>query len=148
AQLGLSSQSGFREVGHADHIHAPTSVQIGLSFRRELRSFHVKVGAALLHIHAGAMASLCDHFGLFLANGMSKSDMCDKPIAEEGVDSVACAIDKLIGNDKVEWAMLFFQRADGRQRNDPRDPKLLQPVNVGAVIQLGRHEAMSATMAS
>ncbi len=147
AQLGFAGQSGLREVGHADHVHAPTAIQIGLSFGRELRPFHVEVGAAPLHIHAGATASALKHYRLFLTNWMSKPNVRDKSVAEERVDTVARAIDKLIRNDKVERSMLFLQRADGRQRNDPRDPKLLQPVNVGAVIYLRRHEAMSPTMA-
>src|ERR1039458_4826029 len=97
AQLGFTSQPGLREVGHADHVHAPTAIQIGLSLGRELRPFHVEVGAALLHIHAGATASTREHYRLFLANGMSKPNVCDKSITEEGVDAVARALAKLIG---------------------------------------------------
>ena len=105
-----------------------------------------QVRPALLHVHAAATASPFKHLSLFLANRMSKADVRDKAVSKERVDTVACAIHKLIGNDKVERPMFFFQRADGRQRNDPRDPKLLQPVNVGTVIQLRRHEAMSPPM--
>ena len=123
AQLSFAGQPGLREVGHADHVHAPTAIQIRLRFGRELRPFHVQVGAALLDIHAGATASLGEHFGLFFADGMPKTDVDDQPIAEEGVDTVAGAIDKLIRDDEIQWPMLFLQRADRRQRNDPRQPQ-------------------------
>ena len=78
AQLSFTSQAGFGQVGHADHVHAPTAIQIGLSFGRELRPFHVQIGAALLHVDAGTTASLGEHLGLFLADGMPKANVHDQ----------------------------------------------------------------------
>src|SRR5208283_5491987 len=114
AQLRLSREAGFRQVGHANHIHAPIAIQIRLGFGRELRSFHVKVRAALLHVYARAPASLRQYSSLFFANGMPESNVYDQSVAKECVYAMTRAIDKLVGDDKIQRMMFLFQRTDGR----------------------------------
>src|SRR5437870_2896087 len=42
--------------------------------------------------------------------------------------------------------MLFLQRTDCRKRNDPFHAELLEPMDIGAKIQLARQNAMPARM--
>ena len=46
ADLGLAGELGLLQVGHADHVGAPASVEVRLGAGRELRAFHADVGAA------------------------------------------------------------------------------------------------------
>ena len=57
------------------------------------------------------------------------------------------SIEKLIGDDEVQRLMFFLQRSDSRDGNDALDPQLLEPVNVGAKVQLTGQNAMAASMA-
>ncbi len=78
---------------------------------------------------------------------MTKPNVCDKSIAEEGIDAMSRAIDELVRDNEIQRTVFFLQGANGGQRNDALDTKLLQTVYVGAVVQLRRHEAMSTAMA-
>ena len=46
ADLRLARELGLLQVRHADDVHAPRAIQLRLGQRRELRPFHVHVGAA------------------------------------------------------------------------------------------------------
>ena len=72
--------------------------------------------------------------------------MGHQAFAEERVEALPGAVDELVRNDEVEGTMLFFQRANGRERQDSFDAELLESVNIGAVIDLGGHVAVPASV--
>ncbi len=81
------------------------------------------------------------------ANRLGEPDMRHDAVAEEGVDAMPRAIDELIGDNEVQRPMLFLQRADGRERQNALDAKLLHAMNVGAIVDLGRRETMPVAVA-
>ncbi len=57
------------------------------------------------------------------------------------------AIDELVGHDEVGGLVLFFERADGGDREDALDAEFLEGVDVGAEVQFRRKNAMPAAVA-
>ena len=74
---------------------------------------------------------------------MREADVRDEPVAEEGADAAARAIDELIGNDEIERRVLLFQAADRARRQDAFDAERLEAVDVGAEVQLRRHQPVA-----
>ena len=60
---------------------------------------------------------------------------------------MAGAVEKLVGDHELQRLVLFLQRSDGGDGNDPLHAELLEAVNVGAEIQLGGQNAVSASVA-
>src|SRR5581483_6038058 len=58
------------------------------------------------------------------------------------------AIDKLVGDDKLERPVFFLQRSHCRNRHNALYTELFEPVNVRSEIELAWHKAMSAAMTS
>ena len=58
--------------------------------------------------------------------------MRDQAFAEERGDAATRAVEELIGDDEVERAMLFLQRTDRTQRNDPLHAERFEAVDVRA----------------
>ncbi len=85
--------------------------------------------------------------GELRADGIGETDMGDQAFAEEGGDAAAGAIDELIGDDEIERAMFFLERADGAEGEDAFDAERLQAPDIGAKIQLRRRDAMAAAVA-
>ena len=61
--FSFPSQFGFLHVGHTNHIHSPTAVNIGFRFGRELRAFHAQICSAALARHRGFLAGCFDDHG-------------------------------------------------------------------------------------
>ena len=100
----------------------------------------------LLGIHTGAPATFGDNLRRLAADRFAKADVRHQSIAEERVDAMTRTINKLIGNDKVQWPMLFLQRTYGREREYSLDSELLKAVNVGAEVQFRGHDAVTAAV--
>ena len=73
---------------------------------------------------------------------MREADVRDQPAAEERRDAAARAIEELIGNDEVERLVLLLQAADRARREDVLDAERLEAEDVGAEVQLRRHQPM------
>ena len=101
----------------------------------------------MLSMNAGTTTRLFDKLCRLFANRMPEGDVCNQSLAEECIDAMARAVDELLGNNEIKRTMLFLQRSDSRQRNDALHAKLLESVDVGAEVQLGRHQAVPATVA-
>ena len=65
-------------------------------------------------------------------------------VSEKSVDAMAGAVEKLVGDHKLQRLMLFLQRSDRGNGNDPLHAQLLKAVNIGAKIQLAGQDAVSA----
>jgi hypothetical protein len=66
--------------------------------------------------------------------------------AVEGEGTVSGVVVELIGDAKLSRRQVLAHAADGAHRDDPLHAELLEAVNVGAVVQLGRHETVAAAM--
>ncbi len=56
------------------------------------------------------------------------------------------AVDELVWHHEIGWLVLFLQRANGRDRDNSLDAEFLERINVGAKVQLGRQNAVPASM--
>src|SRR5215469_8896616 len=74
--------------------------------------------------------------------------MRDKPIAEKCGRAMLGAIEKLIGHQKLAGPQLFLQRTNRAYGNDPLDPEFLHGVDIRAIIDFARQNAMAASMPS
>jgi hypothetical protein len=57
------------------------------------------------------------------------------------------AVVELVRDDEFERAVFFLERADGGDGDDALDAELLKTVNIGAEIQFGWKQAMTAPVA-
>src|SRR5579859_4514162 len=88
AELGLASQLGFLQVGHADHVHAQAAVNVGLGLGGKLRAFHAKVGSTLFADYANLLAGGFHDAREFSADGICKSDVGCDSVAEKCIDAM------------------------------------------------------------
>ena len=71
----------------------------------------------------------------------------DDAVPEEGRDAKPSPIHELVGEHEVHRLVFQFEGADRAGRQDSSDAQLLEAVNVRPVVDLARHQAMSATVA-
>src|SRR5271169_498333 len=85
AKLRFARQLRFLQVGHADHIHAESAVNVRLSPRRKLRTFHAHVSSAALAGYSDSRACFLDHSRQFATYWIGKSNVCHDSAAEKRV---------------------------------------------------------------
>src|SRR5450432_773636 len=112
ADLGLACELGFLQVGHADYIGAPATVEIGFGFGGELRALHADVGSASLADYSDFLAGGFDDLGHFAADWVAETYVGDDASAEEGGDALGGAVEELVGHDEVGGFVFFLQRTD------------------------------------
>ena len=61
-------------------------------------------------------------------------------------DAMKGAVDELVGHNEVGGLVLFLERADGGDGDDALDAELLEGIDVGAEVELGRKNAMAAAV--
>ncbi len=98
--LCLARQFGLRHIGHADHVTAPFTIEIGFREGGELRAFHYKVGAATLHGDVRGSARGLTPVTEPCVNGMRHGYMSHHARAEKTFLPGKSAVDKLINDDK------------------------------------------------
>src|SRR5688572_4671924 len=81
--LGLARQLGLLEIGHADQIHAPAAVNVGLGLRRKLGALHTDVGTAALYPNVRLSRAFLNDVGEQSAQRFGEAYVCDDPFAEE-----------------------------------------------------------------
>jgi hypothetical protein len=115
---------------------------------------------ALTHAHNGALfvqddavalhgaGARLDDVGEAGVKGVRKADVADEPALEEGKGAHAlCAVNDLVGDDKVHGLDLLLQRADGGKGDDAADADGAQGGNVGAGGHLVRGKLVVAAVA-
>ena len=132
--LRFARELGFLQVGHADHVHAPTAIDVRLSPGGKLRTFHAQVSSSALAGDPGLLARAGYNPGQFGAYGVGEGNVSDNAVSKKCVHAMTGAVEELIGNHKLQRPMLVLQRSDGGDGNDPLDSQLLEPMNVGAKI--------------
>ena len=146
AELGFARELCLLQVGHADDVHAEAAVDVGLGLGRELGTFHAEVGAAEFAGNLSASARRVDHGCQFVADGVGKSNVGNHAAAEERVDTMASAIEELVGDDEVEGLVLFLQRTDRGDGNDALDAELLEAMNFGAEDEFAGEKAVASSV--
>jgi len=92
------------------------------------------------------LAGSIDHGCEFSADWVSESDVSDNSVAEKSINPMAGAVEELVGNHELQRFVLFLERSNGRDGDDALDAELLESVDIGAEIELARHEAMAASV--
>src|SRR5579871_3935942 len=77
---------------------------------------------------------------------MRETDEGDESFAKKRRRAMFGVIVKLIGQHELSRRVLFLERSNGRERQGALDTQRLHPVNVGTIIELGRREAMAASV--
>src|ERR1700686_2750702 len=145
--LGFTGQFGFLQVGHANHVHAPTAVNIGFRFGRELRPFHAQISSPALPGDRGRLAGCFNDLSELWTDRIGKRNVSYDAIPEESIHAMTSAVEELIGNYEVQWLMFFLQRTDRGHGDDPFHAELFEAINVGAKIQFSGENAMAASVA-
>ncbi len=82
-----------------------------------------------------------------MADRIGKACMCYDSVSEEGVaPDPFGAVNELIRNHDMAGGDGIFQRTDRRNRDDLLDTQLLHAVDIGAVVDLGRQQAVPASV--
>src|SRR3989442_16008632 len=115
--FSFARQLGFLKMDHADHVHAPTAVDVRFGFRRKLWPFHAEIGSATLAHDARFLAGSFQNAGEFRADGICKGNVGDDAVAKKSIDAMARAIKELIGDDELHRLLLFLLRTNPRNSN-------------------------------
>ena len=81
-----------------------------------------------------------------LADGVAEADVGYDAVGEEAALPRKGAVDELIGNDEVGGLVLFLQRPHSGSGQDEFDAELLEPVNIGAEVELAGRDAVAAAV--
>src|SRR5206468_4326769 len=112
--------------------------------RGKLRAFHADVSASAMDFDTAVNAGVGENARDLRAGRLVKGYVRDQALTEECGDSVFCAIDELIGNQKFSGGKFFFQRADSTDRENAVDAEELERINVRAKINFSGKDTMSA----
>src|SRR5947207_5929867 len=118
------------EIGHANHVHAPTTVELRLGLGGKLRAFHAEIGPAALADDFGLLTCLANNIRELRTDGISKCNVRNYPVAKKCIHAMACAVHKLVGNQELQRLVLFLQRTDGRHGKNSLNAKLLETVDI------------------
>jgi len=78
---------------------------------------------------------------------MGERDVGDEAPPKKGADPAPRAVEELVGHEDVERLVLLLQAPDGAGREDSLDPERLEPVDVGAKVQLRREDSVAGAVA-
>jgi hypothetical protein len=80
--------------------------------------------------------------------GIAKGDVSDNATAEEGVlVAAAGAVEELVGEENVFGGVFLLEAADGGDGDDPADVEVAHGPEVGAVVEFGGEDAVTAGVA-
>src|ERR1700722_12740415 len=89
---------GFLQVGHADDIGAPATIEIRLGARRELRAFHADVCTTRFCYDSRGLCSVVNSLGDSSADRVAKGYVAYDSVTEKGGAAHGGAVDELIGD--------------------------------------------------
>ncbi len=147
AELGLAGESRLGEVGHADYRDSPGAIESRFGQRRELRTFHTKIRAPLVHGRAGVARGRNDRARQLRVDRPGKLDVGNYAVViEERVDAVPRAIDELIDHDHVARMNVLLHRTHCRHAEDLLRARHLEGEDVGSVVDTMGREAVPAAV--
>lgn len=135
-QLGLARELGLGQGRHVDHAAAPGAVHVGLGAGGELGALHAYDGPSVVQSRSlalhGAGAGL-DNGGQLGVEGVGEANVADEALLEECEGAHAlCAVDDLVGDDKVHGLDMLLEGADGTEGDDAAHADVPQGGDVGA----------------
>src|SRR5262249_44019478 len=80
------------------------------------------------------------------APGAGYAEVDDEAVSKDRHHPPLREIDELIGDDQIEWPDVVLHAANGGDRDDPLHAERFQAPDVRAEVQLGRRQAMPATV--
>ena len=147
ADFGLAGELGLGQIGHADHRVPEALIGEALGERRELRALDADIGAAPGNRDIFRLGGRGEVKAQARADGMRHRHMRHAACAEEGVGAMIGAVDELIDQHEGAGRQLFLEGAAGRQRDKVGDPRPLERVNIGAVVDVGGREPVALVVA-
>ena len=130
----VAYQFGLLQIRHPDDVHAPATIDVGLSLGRESRAFHAQISAPNFGDHASLLTGYMYCLHKAMAGGLRKADMGHQTLAEKCRHPAHGAVKKLIGNHESQRCMFLFQRTDRAYRDDALHAQGLEPVDVSAKV--------------
>ena len=121
-----------------------TAVDVGFGLGRERRAFHAEIRAAAFHVDARGAAGRSDLPESCGQTGSAKLTCATRPSPKNVETRPRVRSKNWSGMTKSSGAVLFFERADGAQRDDPLHAQRLHAIDIGAEIQLRGRDAVSA----
>src|SRR5262245_17911107 len=147
AELGLAGELRFGHVGHPDHRHAPSPVDVRLRARRELRALDADVGAAVVHARAALAGGRLERSRQIAADGIGHADMADDAVAEEGGYAPARVVVELIRDHDVERMDVLLHAAHRADGDDRAGAERLEAIDVRPVVDVRGQEPMAPAVA-
>ena len=144
AKLRFARQLRFGDVGHADDFEAQLAVHVRFGQRRKLRPFDADVSPAAMRLHAGRVAGRAQHARELRAGGLVEAHVGHDAAAEKRGHAPVGAVEKLVWDHEVQRGQIFAQRADRAYGDHALDSEQLHGVEIGAIVDLRRHQAMAA----
>src|SRR5271166_6294124 len=74
-KLGFARELGLLQIGHANHVHAPTAIHVRFGFRRKRGPFHAQIRSAACHMDAGLNTSIMHYLGKLRAHWIGEADV-------------------------------------------------------------------------
>src|SRR6185436_9490267 len=109
ANLGFASQLRFRSVGHADYVHAPGAIKVGLRQRGKLWAFHTDVSAAALDVHSCHPAADLQNLAELRTNGVGEADVSNQSTTKKTGGAMLGMVVELGGDHEVERLVFLFE---------------------------------------
>ena len=110
--------------------------------RGKLRTLDAQVGAPLVHGGPHLPARSIQDVPHHVARRIRHTDMDDQAVPEERPGPAVGAIEELIRNQNVQRLDVLLHAAHGRGGEDPFRSEQLEAKDVGAEVELGRHQGM------
>ena len=138
---------GFAEVGHADDGAFGVMVEQGFGFGAEGGTFHVDVAAAVVTGDILFLRCFQEDLPQMFADRVGEGDVGNNALAEEGVVlGLLGSINELINHHNVAGVVLGLKGAHCADADDPFDAERFHGPDVGAVVEFGGHQAVSAAV--
>ncbi len=141
--LGFPGASRLAQICHAHDIVAEFVMRDRFRSRAERRSFHVQVSATGMNADSFPSCDARKNRSQFPASRISKGNVGHKSLTEKSVFvRLFCVVHELVDQHDVARSVAGLERTDSADADDPRDIPLLERVDVGSMIQLGRKDSM------
>src|SRR5262249_54771291 len=145
--LGFAREARLLHRGHTDYIDAPRAIELRFGAARKLWSFDAEVSAAVLNFGAHGTGRRDQLPAKLCADRIGDRDVADDPVAEKTRRTPKGSIDELIGHHQVARRKILAHAAGRADRHQELDAELLETIDVGAVVNFARQQAMAAAVA-
>ena len=148
SNLRLARTLGLAQVGHPDDVIAQFVIGNGLSASAERRAFHVHVSAAIMNSRFQGTRAFQQNESQLFTNRIGKRNMPDDAAPKKCVgERLLRAVEKLVRQDNIARFVFGLKGTHGTDADDPGDAEFFHRPDIGAMIELGGQDAMTAAVA-